>query len=503
MTWKPIPTGSPKADAIAEEHGERIRAEEWTAKAIADAFEVSRYMARRVLVACGVSTSDPLESKRKERSRKTGDGKERKGTSHQLDTLSGEYVFTFPESRHCTPLRMSRDDVRQMIMDYSHAGASLTRAQLSARYALPRWQVVAILQCLDVVKAGVPFAEEDIADAVQSGAVNSLDQRWIAATKQQVEARVARRVDAQMRKDAQKWREASLFCLHWAEEASADLAAALGKGLPPIEPREANGGDCALVLGLSDLHFGAYAWSQAAGKRWDREVCRKRLHSAIASILDHLPRGYEVGRIVLPIGSDLAHVDNAHGTTTKGTAQDMDGTPEEMVHGLWKLMHLLVAELSRFAPVDLWLMEANHDRILGHALFASLSVCFADSERVTIRRDNSSPFGPYQIGAYGNTLIGFAHGDGRHTPADLSSIMAQQAREDWGRTEHRIWLTGHRHAHSVQEDHGVEVHVLPSLSGTDRYHALKWPHRVSPRMKGLVIHERDGLVCSLFGKPEI
>ena len=504
--FKPTPTGNPIADEIARKHGAEIAAERMSIKAIRQAFGVSDYMARRIKVACGLSAVDPKASRQRQRAKhkEATDGRERKGTSYELDTLAGEYVFQFPESRHSAPLRMSRDDVRALIMDYSNAGAGLTRAQLSARYALPRWQVVAILQTLDVVKAGVPFSEEDIAEAVEAGAVHSLEQRWLAATKQQVEARVARRVDAQLRKDAQKWRESQLYLLHWAQEASSSLAEAMQQGLPKLQPPTVtDGGECVLVLGLSDLHFGAYAWGKAAGARWDRDTCRKRLRSAIASILCHLPAGYQVGRIVLPIGSDMAHVDNANATTTKGTAQDMDGTPEQMVHELWELVHLLVLELAQLAPVDLWLMEANHDRILGHALFASLAVCFRDSERVAIKRDRSCPFGPYQVGAYGNTLLGFAHGDGRHKAADLASIMARQAREEWGQTEHRIWLTGHRHAHSVEENHGVEVHVLPSLAGTDRYHALKWPHRVQPRMKGLIIHEQDGLVCSLFGKPTV
>jgi hypothetical protein len=174
-----------------------------------------------------------------------------------------------------------------------------------------------------------------------------------------------------------------------------------------------------------------------------------------------------------------------------------------MVHELWELMFTIVTLLAQRAPVDLWLMEANHDHILGHALFASLAMAFRDSERVNIKRDSTTPYGPYQIGRYGNTLVGFAHGDGRHNNPDLSAVMSQQAREAWGQTEHRIWCTGHRHAHSVKEDYGVEVHVMPSLAGTDRYHQKSWPHRQGPRLKALVLHEQDGLVASLFGKPEV
>ena len=260
---------------------------------------------------------------------------------------------------------------------------------------------------------------------------------------------------------------------------------------------------CTLVLGVSDLHYGAYAWSGQSGKRWDRQVCRERLTSSIEDVFASLPAGMVVERIVLPIGSDMAHVDTVAGTTTKGTPQDMDGTPEQMVHELWQLVHTVVLSLAEKAPLDLWLMEANHDHILGHALFASLAVTFRDSERVNIRRDSTNPHGPYQIGVYGQTLLGFAHGDGRHSAKDLAGVMAQQGHKQWSYTTHRIWVTGHRHVHSVQEEHGVEVHVMPSLSGTDRYHQKKWPMRQEPRLKALVLDDERGLVMSIFGKPRV
>ena len=45
-----------------------------------------------------------------------------------------------------------------------------------------------------------------------------------------------------------------------------------------------------LVLGVTDLHYGAYAWSQQSGERWNREVCRERLTTAIDSALSRTTR---------------------------------------------------------------------------------------------------------------------------------------------------------------------------------------------------------------------
>jgi len=500
--FKPIITGHEQADSIAADYGQQIFEEAWSIKRIAEHFGCSNYCARRVRVAVGLSTSDPLQNQQTHRRR----ARATKDTSapYEMDTLSGEYVFTFAQSRHTAPLRISRETIGQMVLDYSNSGGALTQAQLANRYGLSRWMVRDVLTSLGVVKAGVPFTEEDVQLAVEENALHLLDQRWLAAAKLQVESRVDRQRERTLAKDALKWREAELYTLEWAKEASASVAAAVASWesqtlAGPPKPGE----PCTVVLGVTDLHYGAYAWHSAAGGHWNREVCRKRLVSSIGSVIDRLPQGMTVDRFVLPIGSDLAHCDTATGTTTKGTRQDLDGTPEQMVHELWHLIHALILALAEVAEVDLWLMEANHDGILGHALFASLSVAFGDSERVHIKRDRSSPHGPYQLGVYGKTLLGFAHGDGRHSPADLSAVMSQQGREHWSSTEHRIWVTGHRHAHSVREDHGVEVHVMPSLSGADRYHAKNWPIKQQPRMKALVLHPEDGLVCSIFGKPSL
>jgi len=516
MSFQPIATGHKQADQIAKEHGERIVSEKWSITQIKKAFGCSEYCARRVRVACGLTTADPAVVTRRRRAKarvaeerralQTPDGDDTKGNAYEMDTLSGEYVFTFPRSRNTPPKRMSKKAVNQLIMDYSNAGGKMTRSELATAWGIPRWMAIAMLQALGIVKASVPFSEESVQEAIDKGAVATLDARWLAATKQQVEARVEKRKNSDLARDAQRWRESRMYTFEWAKGATAELAEAVKawEKTQPLRHISGTGGEkVTLVLGVSDLHYGAYAWSQQSGTRWDRQVCRDRLASAIDSVFQRLPADIIVDRIVLPIGSDMAHVDNVTGATTKGTPQDMDGTPEQMVHELWLLVHTVVLSLAERAPVDLWLMEANHDHILGHALFASLAMAFKESERVTIRRDASAPLGPYQVGKYGKTLLGFAHGDGRSTPQDLSAIMAQQAPKLWGQTDHHIWLTGHRHVHSVREEHGVEVHVLPSLSGTDRYHQKRWPMRQEPRLKALVLHETDGLIASLFGKPRV
>ena len=520
MPFKPVITGHIEADRIAREHGEHIAASDMSIRVIRATFKCSDYGARRVRVACGLSTADPKAVTQRRRSKTraaderqvlaAGDGDDTKGSSYAMDTLADEYIFTFPKSKNTPPFRMPRAAVAQFVMDYSNAGGQMTRSALATAWALPRWQAISMLRALGIVKAAVPFTEEDVKAAVDQGAVAGLEARWLAAVKQQVEARVERTKDVDLARDAQRWRESSMYTLEWAAEASASLAEAVhgweasGRtrwlaSAPPDTEK------ATLVLGLTDLHYGSYAWSGTAGqgKRWDRELCKQRLASAIDAVFRRLPAGLVVERIVLPVGSDMAHVDNATGATTKLTPQDMDGTPEQMVHELWELVFLTVLSLAERAPVDLWMMEGNHDHILGHALFASLSQVFRDSERVRCRRDSSKPHGPYQVGVYGQTLLGFAHGDGRSDPRDLAAVMAQQAHESWSNTKHRIWVSGHRHVHSVREEHGVEVHILPSLSGVDRYHQKRWPLSQEPRMKGLVLHAEDGLVASVFGKPNV
>ena len=74
----------------------------------------------------------------------------------------------------------------------------------------------------------------------------------------------------------------------------------------------------------------------------------------------------------------------------------------------------------------------------------------------------------YHYLEFGKNLIGVTHGD-RIKLEDLNGIMSVDAAEDWGRTEHRYWYTGHIHHRKILELRGCLVESFRSLVARDAY----------------------------------
>ena len=73
---------------------------------------------------------------------------------------------------------------------------------------------------------------------------------------------------------------------------------------------------------------------------------------------------------------------------------------------------------------------------------------------------------------YGNTVMGFTHGDGAKMSA-LPGIMVNESGLTFGPDTQRVWFTGHLHFEKVVEINKTKIYQMPSLSGTDRWHHLK------------------------------
>ncbi len=527
--FKAIPTGHAQADAIAAEHGATIAAEKTTVKQLMERFGCSDWCARKVRVAVGLSVVDPSIARRKWREarkggrtqgerkelkevKEAGDGNDAKGTSYELDAFNACYVFTFPKSKHVSPLKLPKKAVDALLMDYSNHGGKMTAREVATAWSLPRWQAVAIIRALGFVKSGVPFSDErlsEVAHNLADGAADALHRQWVAALSQQTEAKVERSLDVQIRRDAMRWREQDASVLTWAGEACQGLRSAIEAWKPSerlTDVSEADSDGCTLVISVTDLHVGmgngltGSPWAGAVGERFDLETCKHRLTSALDSLVSRVPAGMNVKGIVFALTGDILHSDTFNGATTKGTTQSMACEPAQAVRYAWKLIPTVIMSMAEYAPVEVVCIEGNHDSILAHALVATLGVAFADSDRITVHMDSAEP---YQVVEVDNTMIMVGHGHALWKPADLGALMARRWPQMWGRTRHRVCLTGHRHAQQTIESHGVTVHVMPSLVPGDQYHRNFWAHGYRPQIKALCVHSVDGVVSHLFGHPAI
>ena len=79
-----------------------------------------------------------------------------------------------------------------------------------------------------------------------------------------------------------------------------------------------------LIINPADVHIGKYADASETGKEYNVEIAKNRVREGVKGILRNA-EGYPIERILFCIGNDILHTDNVHNTTTKGTAQDVDG----------------------------------------------------------------------------------------------------------------------------------------------------------------------------------
>ncbi len=249
------------------------------------------------------------------------------------------------------------------------------------------------------------------------------------------------------------------------------------------------------VIGLTDLHFGKYSDEKENFESYSMQEARDRLMSSTADVLGRMSYFGRPERLLAPVGSDFVHIDNDAGASTRGTPQDTDGTPGEILVGACRLMVDWVDMLRTMAPVELVLMSGNHDRILGLSVLLYLHAYYRDVSGVTVSLDRT----PRVYRAYGKNLIGFAHGDTVSKTQELAGLMSTEAREHWSQCSHRTIYTGHLHMERSETDstYGVTRRQIAAISGPDRWHTRNG-YVGAPRSLPAYLHERErGLVAVL------
>ncbi len=226
-----------------------------------------------------------------------------------------------------------------------------------------------------------------------------------------------------------------------------------------------------LEISLYDAHFGKLCWGAETGIDYDLKIAASDYSHAVEDLLD-MVRGFEVEKVCFPVGHDFFHVDNWSGTTAAGTVVDStDDRFKKVFRVGFEAVRTAVMKCAEVAEVEVLWVCGNHDSSSSWYLTEMLSREFRDSDRIKV--DNSCMTRKYRL--YGISMIGYDHGDGM--PLDrLPLIMATEKPDLWAKSVYRHYRVGHFHKKKqlkwVGSDtfNGVEVTVLPSLSGTDKWH---------------------------------
>lgn len=243
---------------------------------------------------------------------------------------------------------------------------------------------------------------------------------------------------------------------------------------------------------IFDLHLAKLAWAAETGEDYDSDIARQLYVDAIADLM-YKAQGFNIERILLPTGNDFFHIDNMDNTTTAGTQQDVDTRWQRAFKLARVMLTDVIRQLATVAPVTVPIIPGNHDTQRTYYLGELLDAVFDGNENVTI--DNSPKSRKYH--PYGSTLIGYAHCKDEK-PESLPLIMATEECELWAKSKFRLWHIGHKHRKNETRVkngdtyNGVQVVMIPSLSGADAWHYHKGYIKTFRAAEAYLYHRETG-----------
>lgn len=257
-----------------------------------------------------------------------------------------------------------------------------------------------------------------------------------------------------------------------------------------------------LEISIFDLHLGKLAWHGETGENYDTKIAKDRFLTAIKTLL-YRANGFYFNRILFPVGNDFFNSDNLNNTTTHGTPQDEDLRWQKTYKvGVTLLVDAINTLKQTGVPVDVMVIPGNHDFERSFYMGEFLSAWFRNDKLVNI--DNGAS--PRKYYNFGEVLLGFTHGSEEKIDS-LPLIMANdlESKPFWSKTKFHEWHIGHQHRKknttyrniTLNEDLGVTVRQLSSLTGTEEWHHKKGFIGQVKAADGFVWNDKLGLIAHL------
>ena len=175
--------------------------------------------------------------------------------------------------------------------------------------------------------------------------------------------------------------------------------------------------------------------------------------------------GVDIDRFLLPVGNDGLNSEGMRRATTKGTPQQDSMRWRQSFRGYWHLVTKAIDYLAQFAPVDVVVVQGNHDFERMFYVGEVLDALYHNNKNVTV--DNSLETRKYY--EYGINMIMFTHGD-KERAAELPLLIATEQPDMWGRCKIREVHCGHKHKEMLNEYMGTKVRFIPSICANDNWH---------------------------------
>jgi hypothetical protein len=260
-----------------------------------------------------------------------------------------------------------------------------------------------------------------------------------------------------------------------------------------------------LEISIFDLHIGKLAWGGETFENYDTKIARERFLTSIEKLL-HRASGFPFSRILFPVGNDFFNSDTIFNTTTKGTQQDEDLRWQKTFNvGVRLLVDAINLLKQTGRPVDVVVIPGNHDFERSYYMGKYLEAWFNNDPSVYINNGAS----PRKYYRFGNVLLGLTHGS-EEKESSLPMLMATdiESKPQWSETKFHEWHLGHIHrkrnikyeinkSRPLNEDLGVTIRYLSSLTGTEEWHHKKGFVGSTKAADAFIWNDEFGLVAHL------
>lgn len=249
------------------------------------------------------------------------------------------------------------------------------------------------------------------------------------------------------------------FTLEEIQDSIQELMA--GYKPPTFKPiRYAENGKL-LEVNISDLHLNKLGFMDGV---YDSSIAEQSFFYILDDVITRTS-DMKFEKILFIWSHDFFNIDNLSKTTTAGTPQETTVRYADMFKQGKQMLIQGIDLLKQIAPVETVQVGANHDRLTSYTLSEVLYAWYRNDKNVTIDNDPISR----KYRRFGKCLIGFSHGNQEKNR--LGKIMPAEARKDWGKTLYSEVHAAHIHTEkAVEEDNGVIVRYLSTVSGTDTWH---------------------------------
>lgn len=229
-----------------------------------------------------------------------------------------------------------------------------------------------------------------------------------------------------------------------------------------VPPPAASGGLCA-VFPVADLHIGMLADVEETGNDWNGKIANRTFADTFGRLVSVTP---SANTAILAQLGDLTHTDDQRNVTPQSGHQlDADTRYFMILRRAVAAMKWAIEALRRkYLNVIYRGCRGNHDLTAHYAVTLALAEYYRDAPGVTII-DHAGEFFVHEFGA---NMILLHHGD-RAKPERLVHFAAAEWPEMWGRTKHRLALSGHVHHDVRREIGGMAFESVGTIIPRDAY----------------------------------